>query len=210
MVVSERSGTPLRLVRPAEDWDLVARAAAGEAAAQRALFDRERVRVHRLLYRVVGSNTHMDDLVQDTFLEIFRSLPGFRGESSLRTWIDRCAVRVAYAHFRRKGRTPSLQPISEEPADEVGVEERASVREAVRRLYRHLSQLDPRQRIAFTLFAIEGRTQSEIAEITGSTLGTVKIRVWRARHALAKRAKNDPLLSEFLADADRPSEDVEK
>jgi RNA polymerase sigma-70 factor (ECF subfamily) len=150
----------------------------------------------------------MDDLVQDTFLEIFRSLPGFRGESSLRTWIDRCAVRVAYAHFKRKGRTPPLQPISEEPADEVGAEERVSVREAVRRLYRHLSQLDPRQRIAFTLFSIEGRTQSEIAEITGSTVGTVKIRVWRARHALAKRAKNDPLLSEFLADADLKTEDA--
>jgi RNA polymerase sigma-70 factor, ECF subfamily len=204
----DRSSAPLRLVSAAEDAELVALCKAGEPAAQRSLFHRERLRVHGLLFRVVGSNAHLDDLLQDTFLEVFRSLPSFRGESSLRTWIDRCAVRVAYAHFARKRRSPSLQPVADLDAEDPSAGDRASVREAVRRLYAELDQLEPRLRIAFTLFAIEGRSQREVAELTNSTLATVKIRVWRARHALEQRAKKDPLLSEFLAEGTRQHKDA--
>jgi len=191
---------PLRLVRPTEDLDLAARCAAGDRAAQRMLFDRERRRVHGLLYRVVGSNAQMDDLLQDTFLQVFRSLPTFRGDSSLRTWIDRCAVRVAYAHFARRSRTPTLECVQDVGTEDPTAEERTSMREAVRRLYAELDRLEPRQRVAFTLFAVENRTLREVAEITESTLATAKIRVWRARRALEGRAKKDPLLKEFLTD----------
>lgn len=193
------SGQPLRLVQLSEEQELVARCVAGEPAAQRTLFDRERKRVHALLYRVVGSNTHMEDLIQDAFLEVFRSLRGFRGESSLRTWIDRCAVRVAYAHFRRKGRTPLLEVVEDETIDATTAEERTSLREAVRRLYAELDRLEPRMRLAFTLFTLENRSLREVAEVTECSLATAKIRVWRARHTLEWRAKHDPLLSEFLA-----------
>jgi RNA polymerase sigma-70 factor (ECF subfamily) len=194
------SSHPLRLVRAAEDVELVARCQAAEPAAQRALFHRERGRVHALLFRVVGSNAHIDDLLQDTFLEVFRSLPTFRGESSLRTWIDRCAVRVAYAYFARKRRSPALQSVADVEAEDPSAEDRTTAREALRRLYAELERLEPRQRIAFTLFAIEGRSQREVAELTSSTLATVKIRIWRARAALEQRAKKDPLLSEFFAE----------
>ncbi|HEX6277559.1 MAG TPA: RNA polymerase sigma factor [Polyangiaceae bacterium] len=188
----------MRLVRPTEEADLVARCTAGDPAAQRALFERERARVHALLFRVVGSNAHMDDLLQDTFLQVFRSLPTFRGESSLRTWIDRCAVRVAFSHFGRKARAPVLECVQDVPSEAPSAEERTSMREAVRRLYAELDRLEPRQRLAFTLFAIENRTLRDVAEIMESSLATAKIRVFRARRALEKRAKQDPLLSEFF------------
>jgi RNA polymerase sigma-70 factor (ECF subfamily) len=194
------SSAILRLVRPAEESDLVARCRVRDPLAQRALFERERSRVHGLLYRVVGSNSHMDDLLQDTFLEVFRSLPTFRGESSLRTWIDRCAVRVAYAHFARKARMPSLEAVHDLGARDPSAEERTSLREAVRRLYVELDRLEPRQRMAFTLFAIESRSLREVAEVMESSVAVAKIRVWRARRTLELRAKKDPLLSEFLAD----------
>jgi RNA polymerase sigma factor (sigma-70 family) len=194
----DRSDLPLRLVHANDESDLVARCVAGEPEAQRALFEQERARVHRLLYRVVGSNAQLDDLIQDTFLEVFRSLPGFRGESTLRTWIDRCTVRVAYAHFKRKRRYPVLLSVPEEADDDPSAEERTSMREAVRRLYAELSRLEPHQRIAFTLFAVEGRSQRDVADIMSSTVATVKIRVWRARRALEERARRDPLLAEFL------------
>lgn len=74
------------------------------------------------------------------------------------------------------------------------------MREAVRRLYAELDRLEPRLRLAFTLFAIENRSLREVAEIMESTLATAKIRVWRARRALEERAKKDPLLSEFFDD----------
>ena len=194
---------PLRLVRPAEEDELVARCVAREPAALRTLFERERQGVHRLLYRVVGSNAHMDDLIQDTFLEVFRSLPGFRGESSLSTWVSRCAVRVAYAYFGRKARMPVLEPVHEAALDSSNAEDRASYREAARRLYVELDRIEPRQRLAFTLFAIENRSLREVAEIMESSLATAKIRVWRARRTLEARAKVDPLLSEFLSDDPR-------
>ena len=190
----------VRLLQPAEETELIARCRAGEPAALRQLFERERARVHRLLYRVVGSNTHMDDLLQDAFLEVFRSLPGFRGDSSIRTWIDRCVVRVAYAHFKRKARLPLLESVPDVGSDGPTPEERSSRREAVRRLYAELDRLEPRQRMAFTLFAMEGRTLREIAQIMDSTVATAKVRAWRARRTLESRAQRDPLLSEFLAD----------
>jgi DNA-directed RNA polymerase specialized sigma24 family protein len=66
-----RSGSPVWLVPPGEEADLVARCRAREPAAFRALFERERLRLHRLMYHLIGSNTHIDDLLQDTFLEVF-------------------------------------------------------------------------------------------------------------------------------------------
>jgi RNA polymerase sigma-70 factor (ECF subfamily) len=156
----------------------------------------------------------MDDLLQDTFLEVYRSLPGFRGESSLGTWIDRCAVRVAYAYFARKARLPPLERVQSiggggaetHAAGAPSAEEHASLREAVRRLYAELQRLEPRYRMAFTLFAIENRPLREVAEIMESTLATAKIRVWRARRLLERRAQKDPVLSEFLTD----DEDVKR
>jgi RNA polymerase sigma-70 factor (ECF subfamily) len=199
---------PMRLVRAADDAEFVARCQAGDPAALRALFQRERSRVHALLFRVVGSNALIDDLLQDTFLEVFRSLPSFRGESALRTWIDRCAVRVAYAHFARKRRSPALQSVADVEAEDPSAVDRASMREAVRRLYAELDRLEPRQRIAFTLFEVEGRSQREIAELTGASLAAVKVRIWRARHALEARAKEDPLLSDFFVEGTRLEKDA--
>ena len=199
----------LRLVGPAaglSDAELVRRCVAGEERALRELFERERLHVHRLLYRVVGSNSPLDDLAQEAFLEVFRSLPSFRGESSLRTWVERCSVRVAYAYFRRRSRTPVLECLPDSACAAPDAEERAVYREAGRRLYAELDRLEPHQRLAFTLYAIEGRTLRQIAEIMETSLVTAKVRVWRARQAIEKRAKSDPLLAEFLA----PSADLRK
>jgi RNA polymerase sigma-70 factor, ECF subfamily len=198
MLQRRLTATPLRVVRASDDASLTARCVAGERAALRELFERERLRVHALLFRVVGSNAVMDDLLQDAFLEVFRSLPSFRGESSLRTWIDRCAVRAAYAHFRQKARVPVLESLQDSAAQGASAEERTALREAARRFYAELERLDARQRMAFTLFAIEDRPLREVADLMESTVVTAKLRVWRARRALEKRARKDPLLSEFL------------
>ncbi len=195
----------LRVVRP-PDASLTARCVAGDGAALRELFEGERLRVHALLFRVVGSNAALDDLLQDAFLEVFRSLPSFRGESSLRTWIDRCVVRAAYAHFRQKARVPVLESLQDPAAQSPSAEERTALREAARRFYAELERLDAKQRVAFTLFAVEDRPLREVAEIMESSVVTAKLRVWRARRALEKRAKKDPLLCEFLSNASADEE----
>jgi RNA polymerase sigma-70 factor (ECF subfamily) len=187
------------LVRPADDAEFVQRCVSGERAAQRQLFERERVRVHALLFRIVGPSPHLDDLLQEAFLEVFRSIASFRGESSLRTWIDRCAVRVAYAFFARKARVPVLESLSDAHSNSPDAEEHTLLREATRRLYTELGRLQPQQRIAFTLFAIEGRSLREVAATMSSTQVTARVRVWRARQALEARARKDPLLAEFFS-----------
>jgi RNA polymerase sigma-70 factor (ECF subfamily) len=186
-------------VRSPDDLALARRCVAGDRAAQRMLFERELKRVHAVLYRVLGSNTAIDDLIQEAFLEIFRTLGHFRGEASLATWIDRCTVRVAYAYLtgkRRRG--PLLQVVPEVPSGDPSAEERAMARQAARRLYLELERIEPTQRLAFTRHAVDGRPLDEVARLMDATLVATKARVWRARQQLEKRARRDPLLAEFL------------
>jgi RNA polymerase sigma-70 factor (ECF subfamily) len=75
-------------------------------------------------------------------------------------------------------------------------------REAARRLYSELDRIEPVQRLAFTLHAVDGRPLEEVADLMGATLVATKSRVWRARQALEKRARRDPLLGRFVATAD--------
>ena len=87
-----------------EDVLLVDRCLTGEPAATRELFRRHRNRVHACLFRVLGGNRDMDDLLQDAFVEVFRSLCGWRAEASLATRSDRVAVRVALRDLSRRSR----------------------------------------------------------------------------------------------------------
>jgi RNA polymerase sigma-70 factor, ECF subfamily len=184
-----------------DDTALVNRCLAGERSAERELFRRERARVHATLYRVLGANRDLEDLVQEAFLEVFRSLGGFRGESRLSTWIDRIAVRVAYRYLsRRKPATASLEALPELEIAAGGGETdgRAAAREGVRRLYAALAELTPRARLAFALHVIEGRSIAEVARLTDSAVVATKVRIWRARRELERLAAADVVLAEFL------------
>ena len=185
-----------------DDLLLIDRCLDGEAAATRELFRRHRARVHAALYRILGSNRDMDDLLQETFIQVFSSLASFRGEARLSTWIDRIAVHVAYRHLRRKG--PPTQPLDLLDDDLLPIssdgEHRSLAREGVRRLYAALAALPPASRIAFALHEIDGRSLAEVAACTGASVTATKLRVWRARRSLEKQAAADPILREFLGD----------
>ena len=194
-------------LRAPEDLQLAGRCVSGDRSAQRELFQREKRRVHATLYRVLGSNTEMEDLLQETFIEVFKSLGNFRGEAQLSTWIDRISVRVAYAHLTRNRIRPArLESVPELPANDPTAEQRALLREAARRMYEVLDKLDARMRLAFTLHVIDGRPMNEVAELMSASLVATKTRVWRARRAIDKRARRDPLLAGFL-DEKRTRED---
>jgi RNA polymerase sigma-70 factor (ECF subfamily) len=193
---------PLRVLPALDDHPLVERCVAGDRAAQRQLFDREKRRVHATLFRILGPNHHLDDLLQDVFLAVFRSLHTFRGEASLSTWIDRCAVRSALAHIRSRRSAHHLGLVIDNIAsDDPSAERHALAREATKRLYAVLEGLEPKHRLAFTLYAIDERRIPEVAELMGATVVATKARVWRARRYLEKRAKADPLLSDYMTAA---------
>lgn len=163
------------------------------------VFRRQKQRVHATLYRILGSNSEIDDLIQDTFIEIFRSLPSFRGDALLSTWVDRIAVRVAYGHIaRRKPETVRLSLVPETPAEGADAEDRAVAREAARRLYAILDRIEPNQRIAYTLVVIDGRPLPEVAKIMNASVVTTKVRAWRAAKIVEKRAQHDALLATFV------------
>lgn len=183
-----------------DDVALAGRCAAGEHEAQRALFHEYRDRVHATLYRIMGSNRDMEDLVQEAFLQVFRSLHSYRGEAKLATWISRLATRVAYAHLSRRGpKVVALEALPDMPDHEPGAERRAFAREAMRRLYGVLERIEAKQRIAFSLHVIDGQPIREVAEIMESSVTATKTRIWRARKEIDKRARKDPLLVGFLS-----------
>jgi RNA polymerase sigma-70 factor (ECF subfamily) len=184
------------------DVALARRAADGDRAAQRELFLAQRNGVHHTLYRILGSNRELEDLVQDAFLEIFRALPSFRGDSTLARWCQTIATRIAYLSIGRKRPTPiDLEIVENTVADSDPDAHRVALaRDAARRLYTALDRLDPSQRIAFALAVIDGRPLAEVAHLTESTTVAVKTRVWRARRELFKRAAKDPVLNGYLAD----------
>jgi RNA polymerase sigma-70 factor (ECF subfamily) len=183
--------------------ELVAACIAGDAAAQRRLCLREYDRINAIIYRIVGSTRDADDLVQETLIAVFRGLPKFRGESKLSTWIDRIAVRVVFAHIRARKATPaSLDVIGDVDGGGGTVDGRAHAREGLRRLYAALSELAPEARIAFSLYAIDGRTIPEVAAVIGTSVVTAKLRIWRARRRLLARVAEDPVLGEFVRDAE--------
>lgn len=187
-----------------EDLLLVDRCQGGEQAAARELFRLQHRRVQATLYRILGSNRDMDDLLQETFIQVFGSLKHFRGESRLSTWIDRIAVRVAYRYLARKRTAVLTVELVDEPAGlQAETSRRAVAREGVRRFYAALAEMSPQSRVAFVLHDVEGRSMSEVAEALGASHTATKVRVWRARRSLYRKAAEDPILREFLSEEAR-------
>jgi RNA polymerase sigma-70 factor (ECF subfamily) len=181
--------------------ELARRASAGDRAAQRTLFRDLKRPTHATLYRVLGSNRQVEDLLQEAFIELFRSLPSYRGEAKLTTWADRITTRVAYRHLRRQ----RLMLARDVPVTSLIVsgtpEHDLHAKEGVRRLYAALSAMKPHYRIAFALFSIDGRSLKEVAEATGVSLIAAKSRIWRARRLLNAAARADSVLAAYLTHA---------
>ena len=176
---------------------VAARCAQGDRTAQRELFVRTRASVHRTLYRILGSNRDVEDLLQETYLMVFRGIDRFEGRSSVNTWCCGIAVHVAYNHLRaarRRRHEPEIETI--DPGADVG--RLSEQREAARRLYEAFAQLDADQRIAFSLVVVDGQSVASVAEQTGVSPGAVKTRVWRARKHLEKLARKDPALADYV------------
>lgn len=181
------------------DVMLVDRCNSGDEAATRELFRTYHKRVHGTLYRILGSTRDIDDLTQDAFIQVFKSLPGFRAEAKLATWIDRITVRVAYRYIGKHKKLPypddgldELESTRPDPGQQV------ASREAVRRLYAALAKLPVASRVAFALHEIDGRSVAEVAAIVGANQSACKLRIWRARRTLFKLASSDPILAELL------------
>jgi RNA polymerase sigma-70 factor (ECF subfamily) len=184
---------------PADVASLVEAARRGEPTAFRALFRVHHARVHRVVYRLVGPSAEVDDLVQQVFVEGFRSLRAFRGEALFSTWLSRIAVRVTMRAVKRpRLPTSPLDASVDLEALEASPDQTADDREGLRRLDGMLATLRPKRRVAFVLHVLEGHSMEEIAAMVGTSVAAVKVRVHDARHELERRARRDPWFAEWL------------
>lgn len=174
----------LRAPAPEEDPDdgeLVARHRAGDPLAFPAIYRAHAVAVYRRLSRILGPIPEREDLTQDVFLALHRTLPRFRGDSTLSTLIHRIAINRAYEHLRRQTRRPAtlvdhwffddqLSPATSPAA-------RVAAREDLRQVFDCLARIKPKKRIAFLLRVVDGLSFEEIGVLVDATPEAVAKRV---------------------------------
>lgn len=185
-----------------EDEGLLRRAGAGDAAAFREIFLRHRGDVSRLVYRMLSAPSDLEDVVQEVFVQVFRSLKDFRGQSKFSTWLHRVTVNVVLMHRRSAKSRPVLT--EEAPSDVVADErqllpdEDAERAERMRAFQRLLARLPDKKRVVFVLHELEGLAPAEIAEIVGAPILTVRTRLFYARRELEAMLAEEPALASVV------------
>ena len=162
---------------------LIERVLAGEASAERELYDAHVDRVFRLAYRMAGDTDLAQDFVQETFIKVYSRLITFRGESALSTWITSIALSVALNGLRKVKRFRQR---------EAGLEEATTVTESRRRtepdlrirMREAIDRLPEGYRTVFVMHDMEGYTHKEIGSALGVQSGTSKAQLFRARAKL--------------------------
>ena len=181
------------------DEQLVQRARAGDRRAFQALFMAHRGRVGRLLLRLIPAS-EVEDVTQEVFLHVHRSLASFRGDARFSTWLYRLTLNVARMHVRRAKSRPKLAltglvaPPSLEPASQDDPREAAERTERVNALTRILQGLSEKKREALVLHDFEGLSAEEISHIVAAPIMTVRTRVFYARREVYAALRDEPSL----------------
>jgi RNA polymerase sigma-70 factor, ECF subfamily len=164
--------------------DLLEACRRGDAGAFEELVERTQRQVYSLAYRLVGDRHEAEDVAQEAYLRVFRSLRGFRQEARFETWLYRIVTNAAFSYLRRKGRFGTVLAEGQEPAveePEVRPMEAALERDEVKRA---LQELTPGARVVVVLKDVYGLSIQEIAEEMGLSEAAVKVRLHRARKRL--------------------------
>jgi RNA polymerase sigma-70 factor (ECF subfamily) len=185
------------------DADVVRLAQQGDAVAFERIYRLHSRKIYTLCLRMVGDPTEAEDLTQEVFLQLFRKIETFRGESAFSTWLHRMAVNIVLMRFRKKTIAKiSLDSITnpeEEPGTQPkefgvhdlrlnGVIDRITLQAAI-------NELAPGYRAMFILHDVQGYNHDEIAEMFGCSVGNSKSQVYKARMKLRQ------LLQKALGDS---------
>jgi len=177
---------------PAGDRALVARLLAGEEQAFRDCYELHAPRTLSLLVRMLRDRPHAEEVLQETFVAVFKKVSQYRGDARLATWITGIAVRRALNALRDQSRRlPVAASLDDGGGGEEGAdpaeESALSRRDLARRLLGLIDQLSDEKRIAILLYA-EGYTAAEIATLTHAPRATVLARIARGRADLLELA----------------------
>ena len=169
------------------DLQLARAAAAGDAAAFEQLYEQYHKRVFSLCLRMLGEGSQAEDLTQEVFLQVYKKIGSFRGDSAFTTWLHRLTVNQVLMHFRKRG--VKLEHTSEE-GDFTNVVE--TPLQSTRRismvdrlaLEKAISELPPGYRTVFVLHDVQGYEHEEISGLLDVSVGTSKSQLHKARMRL--------------------------
>jgi len=166
------------------DYDLTQASANGDMTAFELLYERHHRRVYSLCLRMVANATEAEDLSQEVFVQLFRKVGSFRGESAFTTWLHRLTVNHVLMHFRKKrvklentteeGEIGEMQDIIQAVTDRPRFIDRIALDKAI-------ADLPPGYRTVFVLHDVEGFEHEEVAALLGVSVGTSKSQLHKAR-----------------------------
>ena len=169
------------------DYALTQKAAAGDSEAFEQLFRRHNRRVYALCLRMTNNQSEAEDLSQEVFIQLFRKVGSFRGDSAFTTWLHRLTVNQVLMHFRKKsvkleqtteeGETPVQIVVGTANPNAMPVVDRLALEKAI-------AQLPPGYRSVFLLHDVEGHEHEEVARMLGCSVGTSKSQLHKARMKL--------------------------
>jgi len=190
-VTADDNGTP-----KVTDYALAQKSATGDMVAFEQLYERHNRRVYSLCLRMTSNVQEAEDLAQEVFIQLFRKIGSFRGESAFTTWLHRLTVNQVLMHFRKRnvkleqttddGETPIQIVVGTANPNQMPVVDRIALDKAI-------AQLPPGYRTVFTLHDIEGHEHEEISRMLGCSVGTSKSQLHKARMKLRMllRQQND-------------------
>jgi len=179
-----------------EEQDFILALKRRDEAAFSELVRRHQHQVYNLVLRMLGNREEAEDVAQEVFVAVFRSIDGFREESSLATWLYRvatnhCKNRLKYLGRRQRGKLCSLDVVAEHDLRPTATQEHYHPPDqlleghpAEREVQQAIAGLEPEQRLVILLREVEGLSYQQIEEVTGLPPGTVRSRLHRARLAL--------------------------
>jgi RNA polymerase sigma-70 factor (ECF subfamily) len=175
----------------AGEADAIARAQKGDGASFERLYTMHKRRVYSLCLRMVSNVAEAEDLTQEAFLQLYRKIGTFRGDSAFSTWLHRLTVNVVLMHLRKKGLPQvsleeTLEPSQAEgPRKDIGTRDlRLSGSLDRVGLDRAIGELPPGYRLVFVLHDVEGYEHNEIATMMGCSIGNSKSQLHKARMRL--------------------------
>jgi len=207
---ASRKATLRAVLSPEE---LLTRCQGGDRDAFAELFRRHRADVARIVHRMADRGADIEDLVQEVFVQVHKSVSTFRAESRFSTWLYRVTVNVVLMHRRAKRSRPITLLVPREGTllDEASPpDEQVARRRRIEALYRLLDRLSEKKRAVYVLHEIEGLPPNEIAKVLGTPVLTVRTRLFYARRELISMLHDEPALrtlSTALDTMKEPDED---
>ena len=170
---------------------MIAKAQLGDEQCFGVLYHHHKRRVYSLCLRMTGDHAQAEDFTQEAFLQLFRKIGSFRGDSAFSTWLHRLSVNIVLMQFRKKVLAEiSLDESTENEQEEKAKREIATTDNVLHgsldriTLQRVIDDLPPGYRIIFVLHDVEGYEHNEIAEMLGCSIGNSKSQLHKARMKL--------------------------